>query len=293
MKTDIFRPLSKSEIFTNARTRFYYKDDEKIWLDTLICDKPIFNPFKAEKVSPGKSSHPVSITSENESTSDADTADRASRRARNKVFELCLCNEDLRYFATFTPDSAKIDRKNYDVIIKKLNSWLDYRVRNMGLKYIIVAEYHSNKAIHFHALMNDVLPKVDSGTVIIPERDKPVKIATALRLHPNRDEWQTVYNVPSWKLGFSTLMDCEQGTAKHTREATCGYISKYITKGGKCGGRYYLSGGDLKRPEAVYYNADFGSSAVDDATQLKEFEICGTSFIKTKPKRYGDGGQSS
>lgn len=282
MKTDIFRPLSKAEIFTNARTRFYYKGNEKIWLDTLICDKPIFNPLKAEKVSNGNSTTPAPIISE---SSDPDSAERASRRARNKVFELCLCNEDLRYFATFTLDSAKIDRKNYDIIIKKVNAWLDYRVRNLGLKYIIVAEYHSNKAIHFHALMNDVLPRVDSGTVIIPERDKPVKIATALRLHPNKDEWQTVYNVPSWKLGFSTMMDCEEGPGTHSRVATCGYISKYITKGGKCGGRYYLSGGDLKRPEAVYYNAEFSADTAE-GTNVKEFEICGSSFVKTKPIRY-------
>lgn len=291
MKTDIFRPLSKAEAFTNARTRFYYKDNEKIWLDTLISDKPIFNPNKAEKVTDSNHGTLVPIISETDNSTDEETAARASRRARNKVFELCLCNEDLRYFATFTLDKCKIDRKDYTCIIKKLNSWLDYRVRNMGLKYVMVAEYHSNKAIHFHALMNDVLRRVDSGTVIIPEREKPVKIATAQRLKSDPTKWQTVYNIPDWKLGFSTFMDCEEGAGNHTREATCGYISKYITKGGKCGGRYYLSGGDLKRPEAVYYNAEFVSEDVDGDTQKKEFEICGTNFIKTKPTKYGDGGR--
>ena len=291
MTTDIFRPLSKAEAFTNARTRFYYKDNEKIWLDTLISDKPIFNPNKAEKVTDTNHGTSVPIISETDNSTDEDTAARASRRARNKVFELCLCNEDLRYFATFTLDKCKIDRKDYTCIIKKLNSWLDYRVRNMGLKYVMVAEYHSNKAIHFHALMNDVLRRVDSGTVIIPEREKPVKIATAQRLKSDPTKWQTVYNIPDWKLGFSTCMDCEEGPGNHTREATCGYISKYITKGGKCGGRYYLSGGDLKRPEAVYYNAEFVSEDVDGDTQKKEFEICGINFIKTKPTKYGDGGR--
>lgn len=287
MEENIFRPLTKAEAFTNARTRFYYKDGQKIWLDTLICDKPVFNPSKAEKVSDFNPGTEVPIISEScASDSDSDSAERASRRARSKVFELCLCNEDLRYFATFTLDKCKIDRKDYAAIIKKLNSWLDYRVRFMGLKYIIVAEYHSNKAIHFHALMNDALPMVDSGTVIIPERDKPVKIATAQRLKSNPQTWQKVFNIPDWKLGFSTCMDCEEGPSNHTREATCGYISKYITKGAKCGGRYYLSGGDLKRPEAVYYNAEYVADNVNNEILEKEFEICGTKFVKTKPLKY-------
>lgn len=288
MKSDIFRPSTKAEIFCNARTRFYYKDGERVWLDTLICDKPIFNPEKAEKLPIGEAADKLPIISfDDDNEPDEDSAARAARRARNKVFELCLCNEDLRYFATFTLDKAKIDRTDYGAIIKKLNSWLDYRVRNLGLKYIIVAEYHSNKAIHFHALMNDVLQRVDSGTVIIPERDKPVKIATASRLGSDPKTWQKVYNLPDWKLGFSTCMDCEEGAGNHSRVATCGYISKYITKGGKCGGRYYLSGGDLARPEAVYYNAEFehGDTVPGDGIR-KEFEICGSSFIKTKPNRY-------
>ena len=283
MKTDIFKPVPKAQIFTNARTRYYIKGDEKIWLDTLVCDKPIFNPLKAEKVNKEPAPEAATVSESN----NPDNEERAARRARNKVFELCLCNEDLKYFATFTLDAAIINRNDYTCIIKKLNSWLDYRVRNIGLKYIMVAEYHKNKAIHFHALMNDALPCVESGTVMIPERTKPVKIATAKRLHPNEEDWQTVYNIPAWKFGFTTMMNCEEGTENHNRVATCCYISKYITKGGKCGGRYYLSGGDLKRPVAEYYNTEFNNAVenVEDITQ-KEFDICGSAFIKTKPKIY-------
>ena len=286
MKTDIFRPLSQAETHYNARTRFYYKNGEKIWLDTLICDKPVFNPNKVEELN--YATPQESNISEDDSetySADEETALRSARRARNKVFELCLCNEDLQYFVTLTLDKCKIDRKDYSSVIKKLNSWLDYRVRNLGLKYVMVAEYHSNKAIHFHALVNDVLRREDSGTVLIPERDKPVKIATAHRLGSDPEYWQTVYNLPDWKLGFSTCMKCDEGARNHSHVATCGYISKYITKGGKVGGRYYLSGGDLSRPEAIYYNAEYehNSAAPADGTR-KEFEICGTSFVQEKPK---------
>lgn len=284
MYRDIFRPTNKAQSHYNARTRFYYKGNEKIWLDTLVCDKPIFNPNKlecvADEVAAGDS-----IIHESDST-DEETALRSSRRARNKVFELCLCNEDLQYFVTFTLDKCKIDRKDYAAVIKKLNSWLDYRVRNLGLKYVMVAEYHSNKAIHFHALMNDVLELVDSGTVLIPERDKPVKVSTAHRIGSDPEFWQTVYNVPAWKLGFSTAMKCDEGAKNHSHVATCGYISKYITKGGKVGGRYYLSGGDLARPECHYYNSEFIHADPEHADiKRKEFEICGTSFIQEKPHR--------
>ena len=131
MKTDIFKPVPKAQIFTNARTRYYYKGDEKIWLDTLICDKTIFNPLKAEKVNIEAAPEAATVSESN----NGDNEERAARRAKNKVFELCLCNEDLKYFATFTLNSEKIDRKDYSIVIKKLNSWLDYRVRNIGLKF--------------------------------------------------------------------------------------------------------------------------------------------------------------
>lgn len=288
---ELFKPLTRNAGFKNARVRFYYKGNQKIWLDTLVCSQKIFNPSKLECT---KSSNrkPRSNISE----TDPEYVERAARRARNKVFELCLCNEDLRYFATLTLDKTVINRESYADIIKKLNAWLDYRVRKNGLKYIMVAEYHSNGAIHFHALFNDALEVVDSGCVIIPERSKPVKLSTAKRLGSNPEFWQTVYNIPSWKYGFSTFMDCEEGNQSHTREATCGYISKYITKGGKCGGRYYLSGGDLKRPEAVFFDADFNLSMSDksDSNQIeKEFEICGVNYKKIKPFKYGlnNGGQ--
>ena len=132
---------------------------------------------------------------------------------------------------TISPDTA--DRTDYKAIIHKMNNWLDNNVRRRGLCYALVPEYHADGvSIHFHGFFNEVLELVDST-----KRTKDGKI---------------IYNIPSFKLGFSTAIEI---TGEYI--AACRYILKYVGKSGvKVGSRFYLSGGALGRPRYEYFNAN-------------------------------------
>lgn len=179
--------------------------------------------------------------------------ERSKRRARNAVSDLALSNE-FRYFVTLTLDSSKVDRYDMKVITKKLNSWCDNHVRRHGLRYVLVAEKHKDGAVHFHGFFNDALPVVDSGTISLPGSGKPRKP----RSKAQRAAWlasggQVVYNLPAWSLGFTTAIELYG-----SRRAAVGYVTKYITKAAeKVGGRWYYSGGDLRRPEVQYTSMVF------------------------------------
>lgn len=287
-----------ADVCYTARTRYYYKDGQKIWLDTLVCERAIFNPAKAELSSSAwvdsvdKSQKSDSDIVESQK-SDSDNAERAARRARKKLYELALCNEDLTCFCTLTVSPDVGMRYDYNKLVKLLKDWLGNRVQRQGLKYILVPELHKDGAVHFHGLFNEALRLVDSGTVLVPCRSKPVRISTADKLHVSTDDRQPVYNVADWDIGYSTAMLTSERSGG-SREAAAAYVSKYISKdtyGGKVGGRYYLSGGKLARPECVYYNAaiDHDLGDCDDYT-VKEFGICGTSWQLLRPTAQQKGG---
>lgn len=179
-----------------------------------------------------------------------------------------------------------IDRGDYSTVIKRLSTYLDNRVRRQGLIYLGVPELHQNGGIHFHFLMNSsALRLTDSGTVSVEGRKKPIKVATANRLHIPDDKRHTVYNVEDWKLGFSTAI-----MTYGDRGAVSRYISKELNKTvqksidndgklEKIGGRWYLSGGKLRKPVVRLSNSNY--EAVDGETysydcpvaQLKVFNF--------------------
>lgn len=101
-----------------------------------------------------------------------DNADRSRRRAAAAMRDLALSN-DWKYFVTFTLDRQKIDRYDAKAVTRKLNQWLDNRVRRKGLRYLIVPELHKDGALHYHGLVNDCLPVEDSGTISRPGDKKP------------------------------------------------------------------------------------------------------------------------
>ncbi len=182
-----------------------------------------------------------------------DNLERAKRRARVNVADLALSN-DFFYFVTLTLDASKVDRYDVKEVTRKLNNWLDNHVRRSGLKYVLVAEYHKDKAIHFHGFFNDALEAVDSGTVSLPGGGKPKRPRSkAQRAAWLADGGHIVYNLPAWSLGFTTAIKLYGD-----RRGAVGYVCKYITKAQeKVGGRWYYSGGDLKRPSVELYNVDY------------------------------------
>lgn len=180
-----------------------------------------------------------------------DSLARSKRRARSAVYDLAMCN-DFAFFVTLTLDASKVDRYDMGEVMHRVNAWLDNRVRRKGLCYVLVPELHKDGAIHFHGFFNDALPMVDSGTVDFggkPRRPRSAKQRCAWL----NDGGHVVYNVPDWGLGFSTAIELYG-----ERRAACGYVCKYVTKAlDKIGGRWYYSGGKLRKPEVHYMDVDF------------------------------------
>lgn len=202
--------------------------------DVLIASRAIFRESGWEE----RQTYPAE-TPETPETPDPEAEDaipscgpeRAMRRARAAVRDIARANR-FAYFVTLTLDAAKVDRYDMAAITKKLNNWLDNRVRRNGLAYVLVPERHKDGAIHFHGFFNDALPVVDSG-------------------HKDR-AGHRVYNLPAWPLGFSTAIELYGDY-----QSAVAYVCKYIGKQGeKPGGRWYYSGGDLKRPEVYLCDAD-------------------------------------
>lgn len=193
----------------------------------------------------------------------------ALRRARRNVYDLCACNDDLEYFITLTLDKELIDRYDYSIIIKKLNTWLDNAVRRKGLKYVLVPEQHKDGAYHFHGLINDCFKLIDSGKTV-----------------NSCDEVKPIYNIPEWKYGFTTAIHISGN-----RDNVCKYITKYITKQSnikKIAGRYYYHGGALVLPEYFYYNSYYEDLTAENVIKSYEFSPDGVNNTFRCYKLKGD-----
>lgn len=260
--------FTENDALYNGRVKLYPDGHggERV-AQILICSKPVFNPCHMERVEKPhrRSSVPVApepdgIPSAPEEPEESDRADnerRAKRRARQRVYDLAICNEfDL--FVTLTLSPENTDRYDYKTNVRTLGRWLDNRVRRCGLRYVIVPELHKDGAVHFHGLMNsDAVKLADSG-------------------HRYKDG-RTIFNLPDWKTGFTTAMKLTGGPA-----AVCAYICKYITKQpGNIGGRYYLSGGKLREPRFQYFNADYGAEPAEREFQVADGKI-GFKILSTR-----------
>lgn len=270
----------------NVRYKYIPAPDGSVTLyEELYCNRFIFNPHHVEEHGRSRRQRRERWESDlnemygyeqhykTESDKDSNIA-RSKRRAKTALLDYVLCN-DFKCFVTLTLSPDNIDRTDYNAIIKKLNTWLDNRVRRCGLKYVGVPELHKDGAVHFHILCNDVLKAVDSGTVVRPTGGRPVKQATATRQGYRLAECKKVYNISDWTLGFSTMM-YTYGDVR----AVANYIVKYITKGTqKVGGRWYYSGGELLKPIYKYDRVSFND--VNDFSY--DFDCDGGAF---KVKRY-------
>lgn len=173
---------------------------------------------------------------------------RARNRAKAKFTDYAVATYEIDCFCTFTVADPEL-RYTHKDCLKKVLKWFENRVYRNSLIYLCVPELHQDGALHFHALCNaSALTLTDSGTVLIPERKKPVKKATAKRLHPNSDDWITVFNIVDYNIGFSTAVFLYGERAK-----AINYVSKYITKTmEKIGGRYFYHGGAVREPVISY-----------------------------------------
>lgn len=203
-----------------------------------------------------------------------DTA-RAMRRARAQVRDLALCNP-FTHFVTLTLDQARVDRYDMGAITRKLNAWLSNQVQRRGLKYVLVPERHQDGAIHFHGFFNDVLDRVDSGTMLPPGGGRPRKP----RSKAQAAAWaaqggRVVWNLPGWSLGFTTALEL---VGEYSRAVS--YVCKYIGKqGDKPGGRWYYSGGELLRPEVEFAPLDWRDLAAQPGARMWEVPEAGAVFV--------------
>lgn len=246
---------SKDDITYNARVR-YLPDDNGVYrpYELITFEKRTFCPKGWEASDKGKK-EPLLSKSDEIVLSDAEIGidskaenkRKSFCRARNRLFDISMSTLEFDCFVTLTLDAKKIDRYDYDVIIKKLSQWLGNRVRRNGLTYVLVPEYHKDRAIHFHGLANFSALKVS-------------RAYNAHRGTPSFDDaGRPVYNLADFPFGFTTVIPL---SGENARQATAKYCYKYITKSGgeMVGGRYYLSGGALGYPRYEYLNLDFDSA---------------------------------
>lgn len=235
-------------------------------VEVLACDKAIFHPVGWEMArKPARAPRRPATAPEVGQDTPPAPADpgRSMRRARAQVRDLALANP-FRWFVTLTLDPARVDRHDMAAITRKLNAWLDNQVRRHGLAYVLVPERHKDGAIHFHGFFNDAVAAVDSG-------------------HTDR-QGHPIFNLPGWSLGFTTALELYGDY-----HAAVGYVCKYIGKQGeKPGGRWYYSGGNLRRPEVSFSDVgvrDIQALAGEGGVYAFQVPEAGLSFamLRTRP----------
>lgn len=180
------------------------------------------------------------------------------KRAKDKIYDYILCNE-WTYFFTGTINPKKMDSSKPKECLRPLKKWLENMVARYGIAYICIFEYHKKGNIHMHGLIlenpDKPLKVVDSGTKIYFGFKKPMKNRTARRYGLNPDCGKTVYNLTTWRFGWSTAIKVygEPQQLAH-------YVTKYITKDNKkIFGKYYWHSRNLDKPKIIYSNVDFDS----------------------------------
>lgn len=245
--------VTLGDIQHNARIKTYPDGSQMVtYADRLIFREPGWEI--ADKWEPD------TLSNKRDRDGKAEDLERARRRARAAVADLGRANS-FSYFVTLTLDADRIDRYDPAITQKELRRWLDHQVQRKGLVYVLVPELHADGAIHFHGLINDeALELVDSGTIKRPGKRKPRRPRSeAERCRWLEDGGQICYNIPSWPYGFTTALELVGDYRK-----AVGYVCKYIGKeSAKIGGRWYYSGGQLKRPTVSYADVDYELMAAE------------------------------
>ena len=186
-------------------------------------------------------------------------------RAKKKVFEIASANE-WHYMVTFTLNKEKIDRYDPKTVQKSFSAWLSNMVQRKDLKALIIPEYHpTDKAIHFHGLVNDTLTFDHSNTYKVMGKKKPMREERVKRLKKtiHDEDVKPVFNIREYKLGFSTAIPLDEQLQKEETSKNVTRVSHYITKYctkdlDKIFGSYYIAVGKIERElPYILCNMDF------------------------------------
>ena len=180
------------------------------------------------------------------------------KRAKDHIYDYILCN-DWDFFFTGTINPKKMDSSKPKDCLNPLKVWLQHMVQRYGISYIAIFEHHKKGRIHMHGLIKQNPAKplkiVDSGTKIYFGFKKPMKNRTAKRYGLSPENGKTVYNLSTWRFGWSTVIQV-YGSPQQLAH----YVTKYITKDNKkIFGKYYWHSRDLQKPKVVFSNVDFDS----------------------------------
>lgn len=133
------------------------------------------------------------------------------KRTKNEIFNISRQCE-WKYMVTLTFSKAKVDRYSFSDCMKKANNWFANQRRQYAknLQYMFVPEEHKDGAWHIHGLIAqcDGMKFTDGGK--------------------RTEEGQIIYNLDSWKNGWSTAVQIGNTQEDIMRVST--YITKYITK---------------------------------------------------------------
>ena len=197
------------------------------------------------------------------SKSTSDPRADSVKRAKDQIFDYVL-NNDFDYFFTGTIDPELFDSKDPKDLLKPVQNWLKDRVKRDNMSYLMIAERHKKGGIHFHGLLRaDKIKLEDSGTKLYEGHKKPISNdrAEKLGLYGGR----TVYNLKSWKFGFTTCVPLIGD-----RMNTAFYVTKYITKDcKKIFGSFFWHSRNLKKPLIVIDDMDFDNVEAVESNGFK------------------------
>ena len=131
------------------------------------------------------------------------------RRTQKKIMELAR-SAKWDVWATFTV-APQYDRYDFKLNSKRIREWMhEQHKKNPSLLYLVVPEYHKDKAIHFHALIGHIgeMELLDSGK--------------------HDSHGRTLYSLPEWKYGFTSACMIDSDIESQIKISR--YLSKYISK---------------------------------------------------------------
>lgn len=189
-----------------------------------IFDRPLIIPKPRPGYKPKRSSTDPSEKAIEESL----------RRTRTTIFDYALSNK-FTHFVTFTFNPQKVDRYSVEETSNIMKYWLNRQKKHSpDFGYVIVPEFHKDKAIHFHALIKGYAADLKKTNVI--------------------QNGKRVYNVTGFTSGFTNAQELDDDQSK-----AAAYLTKYITKEmiSTFNKRRYWASKNLLKPQKHYESLEY------------------------------------